>query len=133
MRRLTLILAGFLVFSSVANGQTATDTPSEKTEPGITLKWSARNEKLVYGYLIYRAERRQGPFLRINPEIIHVETPATGESISSHEYTDASVTPSSTYFYYLDTISNGGVKTRFSGVIKKSAPPQPAAETPDAE
>jgi len=134
MRRVTVVLLSLLVFSSaIASEAPAVDTRDATSKPTITLKWSARNEKLVYGYLIYRAERRQGPFLRINTEIIHVEDPATEDSISSYEYTDTSVTTGSTYFYYLDTISTGGIKERFSGVIKKSAPPPPTAEIADAE
>lgn len=128
MRVQALIIAAVFV----AGLATATETDSTTAltpspAESITLKWTARNENSVYGYLIYRADRRQGPFMRINTEIVHVEKPAIDDASSSYEYVDATVIPGSTYFYYLDTISKGGLKTRFSGVIKKTAPEPPAS------
>lgn len=132
MRAPVLFLAAVIAAGFVAATETAPTTAAEPSATdSITLKWEARNENAVYGYLIYRADRRQGPFLRINTEILHVEEPAMDDASSSYEYIDATVTPGSTYFYYLDTISKGGFKTRFSGVIKKTAPgtPEPAQDT----
>jgi len=102
-------------------------TAAEATSPpSVTLKWSALNEGAVYGYLVYRAEQRQGPFLRTNPEIIHIDEPAGADTANSYRFVDTDVEPGVTYYYYLDTISLEGRKTRFSGVIKKTvADPQP--------
>lgn len=123
MRAPVLFIAAFIAVGFVAAAETAPSTGGDPSPTeSITLKWTARNENSVYGYLIYRADRRQGPFLRINTEIVHVDEPATDDASSSYEYIDATVTPGSTYFYYLDTISKGGIKARLSGVIKKTAP-----------
>ena len=129
MKRAILILA-ILALA----GPSPADAPPESSAPGddrvsITLKWSATNEKSVYGYLVYRAERRQGPFLRINPEIIHRTGPGDETTVNSYVYTDDTVRPEITYFYSLDTISKEGRKERFSGVIKRTAPAPPAAES----
>jgi hypothetical protein len=84
----------------------------------VVLQWSARNEEGVYGYLVYRSFRREGPYRRINPEIIHArhdEPPAS----SSYRFADTEVEPGRTYYYYLDTVSESGIKQRLSGVITK--------------
>jgi hypothetical protein len=92
--------------------------PAADGSPEVVLQWSARNEEGVYGYLVYRSLRREGPYRRINPEIIHArheESPAT----SSYRFADTEVEPGRTYYYYLDTVSESGIKQRLSGVITK--------------
>lgn len=131
MRILTAALVILLMSAlSVATEPTG-DSAGEVASSAITLKWSARSEASVYGYLVYRADRRQGPFLRINAEIIHAKPAGEDETINNYVYTDISAEPGTTYFYYLDTISKEGYKDRFSGVIKKSATAEPTAG-PDA-
>jgi len=82
------------------------------------LSWEARNEDGVYGYLIYRAAAREGPYLRLNEEIVHV---AVAGNAGTHRYTyvDTDVQPGRTYFYYLDIVGVDGRKRRFSGVMSK--------------
>lgn len=87
-------------------------------EPRVILRWQATHEEGAYGYNIYRAFRRQGPFRRINAEILHVGE--AGAVIASYEHFDFDVEPGKTYFYYLDLVSTTGHKQRFSGVIKKT-------------
>jgi len=94
--------------------------------PSATLKWQAKQESQVYGYLIYRAEKREGPFLRINQAIVHARA-ADDESVQSYVYVDRDVEPGKTYYYYLDTVGNDGKKARFSGVISKTVSPRRAA------
>lgn len=108
--------------AAMASEPASPDPETDQTQHSITLKWSARSESQVYGYLIYRSAQRQGPFLRLNDEIIHVEEPAVDAAVSNYEFIDNDVTPGTTYYYYLDTISSNGRKARFSGIIKKTAP-----------
>jgi hypothetical protein len=107
-RRLTIATAGLL----------AAVVAACSSEPATaTLKWRAASEIGVYGYLIYRAEDRAGPFQRVNETIVRV--PADGASEHSYTYTDDDVVPGQTYFYYLDAVSTQGVKQRFSGILSK--------------
>ena len=85
------------------------------------LRWQARNEKGVYGYLVFRAEKPEGPFLRISREIIHSRPAGQDEAeVSSYQFVDADVAGGQTYYYTLDLVANNGQKRRFSGVIAKT-------------
>lgn len=84
-----------------------------------TLRWTAGSEAGAYGYLVYRAEDRSGPFIRVNDAVIRV--PTDGEDRHSYEFADAGLTPGKTYYYYLDVVSREGVKQRFSGIQSKQA------------
>jgi hypothetical protein len=82
------------------------------------LRWSARAEGRVYGYLAYRATERSGPFVRVSPEIIHV--PQDGEDEHAYEFRDEGTEACRTYYYYLDQVMRNGRKIRFSGVVAKT-------------
>ena len=86
------------------------------------LVWNATQEDQTYGYLVYRAERREGPFLRANAQVVPV---GTGPAPGAYAYEDATVEPGRSYFYYLESVSKGGTKTRLSGVVTKIIPPAP--------
>jgi hypothetical protein len=83
------------------------------------LTWEAHQEKDAYGYLVYRSATREGPFRRINPEILRV---STGPEPHVYTYVDEQVEPGHTYYYYLETMGRGGTKARLSGVMAKVIP-----------
>lgn len=86
------------------------------------LTWDAGQEEQAYGYIIYRADRREGPFRRVNARIVPVS-----EAPPPHRYTyeDLDVQAGRSYFYYLESVSKGGLKARLSGVVTKVIPPAP--------
>jgi hypothetical protein len=86
------------------------------------LTWEARQEQHTYGYLIYRSDRREGPFRRLNREILPVSS-ATGPHV--YTYVDEPIEPGQTYYYYVESIYRGGTKSRLSGVIAKFIPKAP--------
>lgn len=94
------------------------DSPTEKL--AVTVRWQARQEARAYGYLVYRAKQRSGPYQRINDSIVQVLVPASGVAQSSYSYTDRDVEPGQTYFYYLDLVTHDGRKERFSGVLSRT-------------
>ena len=124
-RRATVLLLALALGALVA-------VAADEAAARATLQWTSKADDGLYGYLVYRSERRQGPFLRINPEIIHLTGPADDETTNDYVYQDTTAQPGTTYFYYLDTISKEGHKNRFSGVLKKTAPPNSTTH-PDAE
>ena len=85
----------------------------------ITLRWRATREDGVFGYIAYRAEQRQGPFVRLNDEIVLAR--ADGAPVHDYELVDTEVEAGRTYHYYLDTVSTTGRKSRFSGVVSRTA------------
>jgi hypothetical protein len=86
------------------------------------LVWDASQEDQTFGYLIYRADRREGPFLRLNARVVPV---GRGPAPRHYTYEDDTVTPGRSYYYYLESVSNAGIKARLSGVVTKVIPPAP--------
>jgi hypothetical protein len=86
------------------------------------LVWDASQEEQTFGYLIYRALRREGPFLRLNARVVPV---GRGPAPRHYTYEDDTVTPGRSYYYYLESVSNAGIKARLSGVVTKVIPPAP--------
>src|SRR6185295_15446501 len=123
------------VASMIANGEVALpflpppgapkpveSAPSEPSKKrAVSIRWKATKEDPVYGYLIYRAERREGPFLRLSREVVKV----TDRSAPANEYryVDTTAEPGKTYYYYLDSVSLSGIKRRFSGVLARTIAP----------
>lgn len=116
---LLLVAAGFAApLPAADDAARPAPTATAASAARVVLEWSARNEEGVYGYLVYRSLHREGPYRRINPEIIHARhepAPAT----TSYRFADTDVEPGRTYYYYLDTVSQSGLKQRLSGVIAK--------------
>jgi hypothetical protein len=85
-----------------------------------TLKWSTASEVENFGYDVFRAEKEDGPFVRLNPKPIPGAT--TVDEPSFYQYVDADIDPTKGYFYYVESISLKGVREKFTPVIK--APPK---------
>lgn len=92
---------------------------STGAQAGVRLFWRSRNDRELYGYLVYRAEREIGPFRRVS-DVIRVGLEPADEH--GYEFRDPSAVPSRTYFYYLDTVSRAGKTERFSPVRAHTAP-----------
>ena len=102
--------------------QTGTASAPVVGRPGerrARLTWEAKQEKDTYGYLVYRSDRREGPFRRMNPEILRV---SAGPGPHVYTYVDEQVEPGHTYYYYLESMGRGGTKSRLSGVMAKVIP-----------
>jgi hypothetical protein len=120
-------LAHALFAAFAAASVPATAPPAVAVEPAArpqaTLEWKAAKEEGVYGYVVYRATAREGPYLRVGREIVHVSR-ELGE-VHSYRFVDATVDAGKTYFFYLDKVATTGEKTRFSGVVSKTVPATP--------
>jgi hypothetical protein len=105
--------------SPPASGTASAPVVGRPGERRARLTWEARQEKDTYGYIVYRSDRREGPFRRLNPEILRVSTAA-----GPHVYTflDEQVEPGHTYYYYLESMGRGGTKSRLSAVMAKVIP-----------
>ena len=87
-----------------------------------TLKWSTASEVENFGYDVYRADKEDGPFVRINTKPI----PGAGtlDEPRYYQYVDTDIDPTRGYFYYVESISLKGVREKFTPVIK-AAPKRP--------
>jgi len=83
---------------------------------GPLLKWSVANDQSVYGYLIYRADREQGPFQRVNKEVVRVITEDNTDAI--YQWRDNSASSGKTYWYSIGLVYNDGQKKQLAGPQK---------------
>jgi hypothetical protein len=121
-----LVIAGACRSAAPGDGQ----APPPKTVPSAptaeshaeafenTIKWSTASELDNFGYAVYRSESEDGPFARINTEVI--EGAGTTDEVSHYCFVDDTIDPHKTYYYYVESISMSGVRERFT----------PIAETP---
>ncbi len=89
--------------------------PAELTPPpgrGPLVKWAVANEQMLYGYSVYRSEAEDGPYLRINKEMIKVEI---GDASSGlHQWRDTTAVPRNVYWYYVGYVERSGKKVRLT-------------------
>ena len=89
-------------------------------DAGVALSWSTASELDVAGFNLYRSERADGGFSRINPDFIPSQAPGalTG---ADYVWTDRTARPGQVYFYQLEAVNTGGPGT-FFGPIACQAP-----------
>jgi hypothetical protein len=99
---------------------TPTPPPESADEPlANTLKWTTASEVDNFGFDIYRSLSEDGPFDRITEEPL----PGAGTTDEPQRYVfaDEDIDPSKDYYYYIESISLGGVREVFSPVIRAPA------------
>ena len=72
---------------------------------GPLLKWQVANEQQVYGYLVNRAGRESGPFVRVNPDVIKAASSGSGWT---YQWRDETALAGRTYWYYISIINKAG-------------------------
>ncbi len=109
-RRVTLLLAIGLILAALAIVLFGAATP-----PAITVKWSTASELNTAGFNVLRSDNPNGPFARLNLEVI----PASPDPLvgGSYVYTDTIVTPGQTYYYQLEEVESSGVTTPQGTVV----------------
>lgn len=111
-------LSGQPSSTDVASAESAPATV-EQCQPSAKLAWRAKAETGIYGYLVYRSADRQGPFVRRNQAIVKAEG-VDENGVGQYVFVDCEVEAGKTYYYYLDYVTNTGLKVRFSGVQTKT-------------
>jgi hypothetical protein len=115
-----------------AQPEPAAPTAESATVWKNTLRWSTASEVDNFGYDVYRGEREEGPFVRLN------ETPVPGAGTTDlparYVYVDDTIDPDRDYYYYVESISMGGEREIFTPTFKAPAKRQPSdAAAPGAE
>ena len=107
--------------------ETGSPTPTPDADGPLTntLKWTTASEVDNFGFDIYRGLTEDGPFERITRGPL--PGAGTTDEPQRYVYVDEDIDPSRDYFYYIESISMGGVREVFSPVIRAPAK-QPAPE-----
>ena len=84
----------------------------------VTVEWSTASELNTAGFNLYRGESQDGPFTRINAELI----PASPDPLigGSYIYTDTGVAAGRIYYYQLEDVETSGATT-IQGVVQVRA------------
>jgi hypothetical protein len=84
----------------------------------ILVAWETATELDNVGFNLYRGETSDGPWVRLNTELIPAQQPGTVIG-AVYEWLDADVTPGVTYYYSLEDVDTKGVST-FHGPVSAS-------------
>ena len=107
--------------------------PAEKRVTN-TARWTTASENETFGYDVYRGDTENGKFARITkkPILGHGTTSETNK----YEFVDDTIDPCKEYFYYVEEITTGGERVKFTSVFKAKAkrqPPGAEAKAADAK
>ena len=111
-----LLLAILAAGPALAHQSASNDEESEGS--GVIanrISWSTSSEIDNFGYDIYRALREEGPFERITAD--PVLGAGTTDEPSTYEYFDDTIEECTIYFYYVESVSMGGERERFTPVF----------------
>ena len=90
------------------------------TDSAVILKWRTESEVDNLGWDIYRSEKKDGKFIKINDELI----PGAGNSAmpNTYQFVDKTVVKGRQYYYYLEDIDIAGMRNKSSIIpISKDA------------
>ena len=85
----------------------------------VLLKWTTGSEVNTAGFNIYRSEQSDGPYTRINAQLI----PTSQDQVAggTYQYTDQAIAAGKTYYYQLEDVEFSGTGTRHSPVAVTAA------------
>lgn len=99
------------------------------TGDAATVRWEVSGDAGVFGYIVYRAERRAGPFVRVKGGLIPALGTAPGE-IAEYEVADPEAGAGDDFFYYVDALLVDGRRQALTGVGMRERPTGPPVEEP---
>jgi hypothetical protein len=84
-----------------------------------TIKWSTASEVENFGYDVFRGDKEEGPFTKLNAKII--AGAGTVDEPRYYQYVDETIEVGKEYWYYVESVSLGGVREKFTPVFKSKA------------
>lgn len=99
----------------------AAGTSADAAAPEARLHWNVAPNPEIFGFNVYRATQRIGPFVRVNKDIVQRKADMqAGED--PYVFVDRDVISGRTYYYYIDALRSSGVSERLSGTLSKTIP-----------
>lgn len=91
---------------------------AQSSGTAITVEWSTASELNTAGFNLYRGDSKDGPYTRINPELI----PASPDPLvgGTYTFTDTNVLPGHTYYYQVEEVETSGATNR-PGLVEVTA------------
>lgn len=122
--RSTLWLAALATTTALAADCTPAPT-ADGQKPSHRVHWTTRSEILSESFDVFRSERADGGFVKLNDKPI----PAAKTSVRSrdYEYTDAAIDPCKTYYYYVEAVSQSGYRMKLTEPQPAGPKQKPAA------
>jgi hypothetical protein len=80
----------------------------------IVVQWTTATEINTAGFNVYRAERAEGPYTKINAQLIPASDALTG---GKYQYEDTTVVAGRTYYYLLEDVEYGGATARHGPIV----------------
>lgn len=94
-----------------------------------TVRWTTASEVDNFGYDVFRGEAEDGPFTKLTAQ--PMLGGGTTDETHKYEYRDDAIDPCKDYWYFVESISTGGAREKFTPVFKAPAKRR-AADTPAA-
>ncbi len=104
---------------SVSSSPAPVETQQE--EGMLRIAWRLQTQQNVYGFNVYRAETENGPWIRVNKEIIPGDD--TTSLPHTYEFYDKGLEVGKRYYYYVEEIT-------FDGKTEKITPVQSGVAKP---
>jgi hypothetical protein len=114
------ILSGpFLGAQEAATPVTA--SPSPDPARSNTLRWTTKGGATNFAYEVFRAEKEEGPFAKVNGAFISGHLMYRGQQVQSFTWTDTDIDPARDYWYYVESINLMRQRARLTPVQKAPA------------
>jgi hypothetical protein len=114
---LLLLIAGCAGFEGAPSKGESAETLSN------TLRWSTTEASRCAGFDVYRAPAGSDDFSRITASPLPCSAAGTGEA--SYDYVDPTIERGRAYRYYVESIGQGGERSRLTPIL--TAPAKPTA------
>jgi hypothetical protein len=80
----------------------------------IVVQWTTATEINTAGFNVYRSERAEGPYTKLNAQLIPASDALTG---GKYQYEDTTVVAGRTYYYQLEDVEYGGATARHGPIV----------------
>ena len=90
-----------------------------------TPKWTLASEQDNFGFEVYRGDSENGEFTKLNKDSILGA--GTTDETQKYQFRDDTIDPCKDYWYYIESISTGGVREKFTPTFKAPAKRSPKA------
>jgi hypothetical protein len=115
-----VVLAAAPLFAQAAPpAATSAASPAPAPPLSNTIKWSTASEVENFGYDVFRGDKEEGPFQRLNARTI--AGAGTVDEPRAYQYVDATIEVGKAYWYYVESISMAGVREKFTPVFQSKA------------